>query len=117
MAIPTWLWTATDGPAGRSRSRIERDEDNGDGDGLDLEAVSNDLELLSSPVRLEILLTLADRDHPIRYGELREAVSIEDNGQLNYHLRRLESAVTGDDGEYALTARGERLLKRATGPT
>ena len=128
----------TSTPASASRAAALEDEvgdgdGNGDGDGSEPESrrtpaagpeasaaqlsrLSSEFDLLSSPVRLEILLSLADRDRPLRYTDLRAATSIEDNGKLNYHLRRLEGLVAGRDGGdergYVLTARGRRLLER-----
>lgn len=113
MAIPTWLWTGTNAPARGETSVAETDTS---ADETDLEAISDDFELLASPVRVEILLALAERDGAVRYSALRDAISIEDNGRLNYHLRRLEGAVDAVDGRYALTARGERLRRCVSGP-
>ncbi|MWV41379.1 helix-turn-helix domain-containing protein [Natrialba sp. INN-245] len=82
----------------------------------DLERASEEFELLASPVRLEILTALADRDRPLRYSELRARLSIRDNGKLNYHLRTLEELVDGSDDGYALTERGRRLLEGVSIP-
>lgn len=141
MAIPTWTWSGradrserpdrpgrpdrspSAEPAAEPPSRAPAaDENDGSsaGDGgpeaspARLSRLSSEFELLSSPVRLAILLSLADRERPLRYTDLREAASIEDNGKLNYHLRRLEGLVDsrddGDERGYVLTARGRRLL-------
>lgn len=103
MAIPTWTWTE------RERSATASTTDSGAEP--DLSRAAAEFELLASPVRLEILLALADRDEPLRYTELRAATSVDDNGKLNYHLRALEPHVSSDDG-YELTASGRRLVDR-----
>lgn len=138
MAIPTWTWSGrterpdpspSTEPASVPSSRpvaadAAADESESDGDPAvsapRLSRLSSEFDLLSSPVRLEILLALAGRDRPLRYTDLREDTSIEDNGKLNYHLRRLEGLVAGrDDGDgrgYVLTPRGRRLLERVPHP-
>ena len=129
MAIPTWTWS--DRARERSRTARRSTETAGERDpSADLSATADEFDLLASPLRLEILLTLADSETPLRYTDLRAATSIEDNGKLNYHLRRLEPYVSGGDGEksdagddgidggdadsdgpgYDLTPRGRRLL-------
>lgn len=108
MAIPTWTWTE------RTRETIS----DTDGSGRELESTAtlsqavDEFDLLANPIRLEILLALSDRDGPVRYTALRAATSIDDNGKLNYHLRRLEAYVSSDGDGYELTPRGRRLLDR-----
>ncbi|WP_126662636.1 DUF7347 domain-containing protein [Haloterrigena salifodinae] len=131
MAIPTWTWAerAQEG----SLAVVGADEQTDDREtAADLSRTADEFELLASPIRLEILLALADRETPLRYTDLRAATSIDDNGKLNYHLRRLEPYVSGGDGNddengssgnddgarddggagYELTPRGRRLLDR-----
>lgn len=93
-------------------TEIEGEIDAGTETDCDLERVSNDLEVLANPVRLEIMDTLARSERPLRYSELRAALSIRDNGKLNYHLRTLKDLVVSADGEYRLTARGRELVAR-----
>jgi len=101
MAIPTWLSDSEAfGPSSLSDTEIA--------------AVSETLEVLSNPIRLEILATLHRRENPVRYADLRAALSIRDNGRLNYHLRQLDGLIARDDGRYALTDRGQRLVQQVT---
>lgn len=99
MAIPTWLTNPdlVGSPAAND---------------ADLDDASETFERLSDPVRLEILTTLYRHSEPIRYADLRASLSIRDNGRLNYHLRQLDDLVERDDGRYALSDRGERLLRQ-----
>jgi DNA-binding transcriptional ArsR family regulator len=101
MAIPTWV---NDREAvGRSSLTTEEIQD-----------VSETLEIVSNPLRLEILATLGRGETPMSYTDLRAAISVRDNGKLNYHLRQLEGLVERGDGQYALSVRGERLLQQVT---
>lgn len=111
MAIPTWTWSEQT-VAGRGRSN---DATASNALQTDVNRISSEFELLSSPVRLEILLALSATDGPLSYTALREATSIEDNGKFNYHLRQLEGLVAGTDGEYVLTGRGRSLVARVRG--
>lgn len=108
MAIPTWTWSnrGTSRPAATARHDVDPE--------TDVSSAADEFELLASPVRLEILLALADGDEPLRYTDLRAATSVDDNGKLNYHLRKLEAYVSNDDGEYVLTRRGRQLLDRVS---
>ncbi|NUB90702.1 transcriptional regulator [Haloterrigena sp. SYSU A558-1] len=132
MAIPTWTWTerAREGAlavAGADEQTDDRET------ATDPSRTADEFELLANSIRLEILLALADRETPLRYTDLRAATSTDDNGTLNYHLRRLEPYVSGGDGNgssgndgaggdggasndggagYELTPRGRRLLDR-----
>lgn len=99
MAIPTWL-TNPDLVGSPAASDA------------DLDDASETFERLSDPVRLEILTTLHRHSDPVRYADLRASLSIRDNGRLNYHLRQLEDLVERDNGCYALSDRGERLLRQ-----
>ncbi|WP_336024068.1 DUF7347 domain-containing protein [Halobellus salinisoli] len=98
MAIPTWL---SDSEAFGSRSLSAAEVDD----------VSETLDVLASPPRLEILAVLHRRSDPIRYADLRAELSIDDKGRLNYHLRQLDGIVARDEGRYALTGRGEELVE------
>lgn len=104
-AIDTETIANEDGSHTRTRARTRPRS-------FDFEDLSSDLDALANPIRLEILTALARCDAPLRYSELRAAISIEDNGKLNYHLRTLEDLVTNVDGEYRLTARGRDLVGR-----
>lgn len=77
-----------------------------------LEPISETLDVLSEPNRLEILLTLYDIDGPADYSRLRAGTSIDDKGRFNYHLRQLrEYFVRKDDDGYGLTRAGERFVE------
>jgi len=96
MAIPTWLaedtWdTAADTP---DPARLDRAAD----------AVG----ALAHAVRLEILAALG-REGPSSYSALKAATTVTDNGQFNYHLRRLDGFVRERDGTYELTDAGDRV--------
>ncbi|ADB59474.1 putative transcriptional regulator [Haloterrigena turkmenica DSM 5511] len=111
MAIPTWTWgerTGAQTPAGPDGGEATGDRETA----ADLSRTADEFELLASPIRLEILSALADRETPLRYTDLRAATSIDDNGKLNYHLRRLEAVVSNRDEGYELTPRGRRLVER-----
>lgn len=99
MAIPTWL---TNPELVGSPAAAE----------ADLDDASETFERLSDPVRLEILTTLHRSADPIRYADLRASLSIRDNGRLNYHLRQLDDLIYREDGRYALSDRGERLIRQ-----
>ncbi|WP_049926200.1 DUF7347 domain-containing protein [Halopiger goleimassiliensis] len=117
MAIPTWSWAGRAGDGADAGSTATARATPADGcrrdaaeaAAADVDRLSSEFDLLSSPIRLEILLALAEADDSLRYTDLREAISIEDNGKLNYHLRRLDGLVTDADGAYDLTDRGRRL--------
>ncbi|WP_232701338.1 winged helix-turn-helix domain-containing protein [Halobacterium wangiae] len=94
MAIPHWTWP-DDAPAS----------------GTDLAAASDAFDTLSDRTRAAILGTLFDADGPVAYTDLLTATGVEDNGRLNYHLRRLDGLVDrGDDG-YVLTDRGRAMVR------
>ena len=106
MAIPTWTWSERNESDGATAAGFGIDPDE-----TDVSRAAGEFELLASPVRLEILLALAERG-PLRYTDLRAATSIDDNGKLNYHLRRLEAFVSSRDEGYELTPRGRQLVER-----
>jgi DNA-binding transcriptional ArsR family regulator len=99
IAIPTWL---TNPELVGSPAAAE----------ADLDDASETFERLSDPVRLEILTTLHRSADPIRYADLQASLSIRDNGRLNYHLRQLDDLIYREDGRYALSDRGERLIRQ-----
>lgn len=76
-----------------------------------LEPITETLDVLSEPSRLEILLALYDGDEPMAYSALLEATTISDKGRFNYHLRTLrEYFVSQSDEGYRLTEAGEQLV-------
>lgn len=104
MAIPGWLWP--DSTAGTESTASPSD-------GLEASEIENAtsaFEVLSHPIRLEILASLYSRSDAISYTRLRESTSVDDNGQFNYHLRQLELLVRNQGDEYTLTERGEELI-------
>ncbi|WP_324757669.1 citrate/2-methylcitrate synthase [Haloarcula sp. GH36] len=101
------------GPTGRSWTPIgDRQPGSTALGAVPVEPVSETLQTLSEPARLEMLLALAAADGAIAYSTLRERTSIEDKGRFNYHLRQLRGAFVADDESgYALTAAGERFVE------
>ncbi len=76
-----------------------------------LEPLTQTLDVLSEPNRLELLLALYDSQEPLAYSDLLAASTIDDKGQLNYHLRTLRGPFVADtDAGYRLTDTGERLI-------
>lgn len=86
-------------------------EENGD---LVAERVSpaTAFELVAHETRIETLETLRAADGgPLSFGEIREAVSIDDPGQCHYHVDRLAGQfVERTDDGYRLSPAGWRLL-------
>ncbi|MGV9181870.1 ArsR/SmtB family transcription factor [Arcanobacterium canis] len=77
---------------------------------LDATKVSQDLNALAHPIRLEILQLTAERAMSVR--ELVEALSTGTTGQVYHHMKALSSAgwVEMTDGEYYLSPdRGPQL--------
>lgn len=81
------------------------------------ELAADHFAALANPLRVRILLGLAatrqpDWDHRgMRYGDLREAVGVEDGGRFNYHLDELRGTfVRAEDGHYWLTPTGVRVV-------
>ncbi|MFC6976218.1 citrate/2-methylcitrate synthase [Halomicroarcula sp. GCM10025709] len=101
------------GPTGRTWTPVEeREPTDGVTERAAVEPVSETLQTLAEPARLEVLFALAAADGPVAYSTLRERTSIEDNGRFNYHLRQLRGAFVADgDAGYALTAAGERFVE------
>lgn len=79
--------------------------------------VADSLSALANPLRVRILLTLAETQEPdwsqrgLSYADLRDSLGIEDGGRLNYHLDELRGQfLTSDDGHYLLTPAGTRIV-------
>jgi DNA-binding HxlR family transcriptional regulator len=65
---------------------------------------------LGHPLRIKILQAL--ETGPLGFGDLKRKVGIESNGNLQYHLGRLEGLVKASaDGTYALTDEGREALR------
>lgn len=77
-------------------------------------------ELVSHPIRVEILRALADAfaDDPtdpfLEYSELRTEVGMRDKGNFNYHLDRLEALVLNGPDGYAITNVGLQVVSALT---
>lgn len=74
-------------------------------------------ELLSNDTRLDILLALWEAYDPhastaaVRFSELRERVGVQDSGQFNYHLNKLEGPYVRKTEEgYVLQPLGLKLV-------
>ncbi|SFB68503.1 hypothetical protein SAMN05444422_101153 [Halobiforma haloterrestris] len=67
-------------------------------------------ERLAHGIRLRTIRVL-DEAGPLSHGTLRERVGVDDPGQFNYHLQKLEGQFVrnGDDG-YDLTPAGRRVV-------
>ncbi|MFB6183682.1 MAG: helix-turn-helix domain-containing protein [Haloarculaceae archaeon] len=126
MAIPTWRWnedaaasggvagagSSTDGSSATATGASADESTDSALDRVDVDGVSNTFETLADPTRLAILAAVADHEGPLSYTDLREAAAVEDNGRLNFHLRRLDGLVADGDDGYELTVRGRRLFRR-----
>jgi len=65
---------------------------------------------LGHPVRIKILQALSEGS--LGFGDLKRKAGIESNGNLQYHLGRLDGLVRAlADGEYALTDDGREALR------
>jgi DNA-binding HxlR family transcriptional regulator len=65
---------------------------------------------LGHPVRIKILQALSEGS--LGFGDLKRKVGIESNGNLQYHLGRLDGLVRASaDGDYALTDDGREALR------
>ncbi|WP_339102635.1 winged helix-turn-helix domain-containing protein [Haloterrigena salinisoli] len=87
-----------------------------DGD-VDPEAVAESLSALANPLRVRILLALAETRRPnwdhrgMSYSDLRSAVDVEDGGRFNYHVNELRDRfVRREEGRYWLTTAGSRVV-------
>lgn len=68
--------------------------------------------LLSDPMRMDILRTVAKSDGSISFSEIRTAVGNPDGGRFNYHVDNLRGHFLerGDDG-YRLTQSGREVVR------
>jgi DNA-binding transcriptional ArsR family regulator len=67
-------------------------------------------DAISHPMRIAILRELAKR--PIRFAELKRIMKIKSGGQLDFHLKKMETVITTDeDGRYTLNAQGFAALR------
>jgi len=67
-------------------------------------------EAISHPMRIAILKELAKK--PIRFADLKRNFKIKSGGQLDFHLKKMESVITTDsDGLYTLNHRGYGALR------
>ena len=67
-------------------------------------------QALSHPVRVRILLLLADRG--CTFSSLKHELGMESSGQLQHHMQKLSTLVNGDElGTYHLTYIGTRALE------
>jgi hypothetical protein len=99
MAIPTWLADDTWGePTDRP-------------DPASLDRTADAVGALAHAVRLEFVTALA-REGPSSHSDLEAATAVADNGQFNYHLRRLDGFVRERNGAYELTDAGDRVHER-----
>ncbi len=105
MAIPGWLW-----PDDRYRDETQRPRKSLETS--EIKHATSVFEILSNTTRLEILVSLHGQSEPISYTGLQESISVDDKGQFNYHLRKLDHLICTQDGEYTLTNRGETFIQR-----
>ncbi|TKJ23205.1 MAG: hypothetical protein CEE43_03470 [Promethearchaeota archaeon Loki_b32] len=66
--------------------------------------------ILSHPFRRKILLLL-EREGYLHYTDLMEKLGLETTGQLNFHLKKIDSLIRKDKKSYFLTEEGKRVLK------
>ncbi|MGY5860558.1 MAG: helix-turn-helix domain-containing protein [Candidatus Thorarchaeota archaeon] len=67
-------------------------------------------EAISHPMRIAILKELAKK--PTRFADLKRNLKIKSGGQLDFHLKKMESVITTDhDGLYTLNYRGYGALR------
>jgi hypothetical protein len=67
-------------------------------------------ERLAHEIRVQTLRTL-DENGPLAHADLRDRVGVDDPGQFNYHLQKLDELfVREQEGEYALTPAGRRVV-------
>ena len=67
-------------------------------------------EAISHPMRIAILKELAKK--PIRFADLKRNLRIKSGGQLDFHLKKMETVITTDeDGLYTLNSRGFAALR------
>lgn len=109
MAIPGWIWPESSVTATSDEQTRQMSETTSL---VEVQSATNLFSLLSNTTRVEILMTLADSDEPLAYTVLHDALSIDDKGQFNYHLRQLDEFIHSDSGSYSLTSDGEALVER-----
>ena len=66
--------------------------------------------LLSHPFRRKILFIL-EKEVYISYTDLMEKLGLETTGQLNFHLKKIESLIYKDKKSYSLNEVGKRVLQ------
>jgi DNA-binding transcriptional ArsR family regulator len=67
-------------------------------------------EAISHPTRIAILRELAKK--PTRFADLKRRLKIKSGGQLDFHLKKMETVITIDqDGLYTLNHRGFAALR------
>ncbi|MHA1135854.1 MAG: winged helix-turn-helix domain-containing protein [Candidatus Thorarchaeota archaeon] len=67
-------------------------------------------EAISHPIRIRILRELAKK--PIRFADLKRNLRIKSGGQLDFHLKKMETVIaTDEDGLYTLNAQGFAALR------
>ena len=93
--------------------------------GMADERVTQLFSLLADETRLAIILALAEASEPLNrerwdptgtnvvpFSELRERVGVEDPGNFNYHLRKLDGEFIQQTADgYELVSAGERIVK------
>lgn len=81
---------------------------------MDEEEITHDeaFSKLSDPVRVDIVQSLGESDHPLSFTELHSLVGIRDSGRFNYHLQQLEGIFIQqtNEGLYRLNYAGLRVL-------
>lgn len=67
-------------------------------------------EAISHPMRIAILKELAKK--PTRFADLKRNLRIKSGGQLDFHLKKMETVITTDnDGLYTLNTKGFAALR------
>ncbi|TFG30227.1 ArsR family transcriptional regulator [Candidatus Thorarchaeota archaeon] len=67
-------------------------------------------EAISHPLRIVILREVAKK--PIRFADLKRNLRIKSGGQLDFHLKKMQSVITTDDkGLYTITTHGYAALR------
>ncbi|MFW9980541.1 MAG: winged helix-turn-helix domain-containing protein [Candidatus Thorarchaeota archaeon] len=67
-------------------------------------------EAISHPMRIAILKELSKK--PIRFADLKRSLKIKSGGQLDFHLKKMESVIkTDNNGLYTLNHRGFAALR------
>lgn len=86
------------------------DPDSREGVVIDYLTPEETFERLAHEIRLRTLRTL-NEDGPITHATLRKRVGVDDSGQFNYHLQKLNGQFIyeNDDG-YGLTPAGRRVV-------